>query len=335
MDKLLNVSSSPHDRDKSSTKSIMRDVVIALIPTTLVGIGNFGVRALLVILTTCVSAVLAEYVWQRCMKQPITTYDYSALLTGLLLALNLPATLPLWMCIIGGVFAIIIVKQLFGGLGQNFMNPALAARCFLMLSFSSAMTNNFVIPKGSAWWGGYQATLDAVSTATPLMQVKEATCMNDLVQGGVTLKDMFLGTTWGTIGETSALAILLGGIYLIAKRIIDWKIPVIYILTFVVFNFIYVCAVDGAYMPIFYEVCGGGLLLGAFFMATDYVTSPITSKGKVIYAILIGLLTGLFRFFGESAEGVSFAIIIGNICVPLIEQYTIPKAFGKEGKANE
>lgn len=335
MDKLMNISSSPHVRDKSSTKSIMRDVVIALIPTTLVGIGNFGVRALLVILTTCVSAVLAEYVWQRCMKQPITTYDYSALLTGLLLALNLPATIPLWMCVIGGVFAIIIVKQLFGGLGQNFMNPALAARCFLMLSFSSAMTNSFAIPKGSAWFGGYQATLDAVSTATPLMQVKEAACMNDLVQGGVSLKDMFLGTTWGTIGETSALAILVGGIYLIAKRIIDWKIPVIYILTFVIFNFVYVCVADGSYMPIFYEVCGGGLLLGAFFMATDYVTSPITAKGKVIYAVLIGLLTGLFRFFGESAEGVSFAIIIGNICVPLIEQYTIPKAFGKEEKVNE
>ena len=331
MDKLLNVSSSPHVRDKSSTKSIMRDVVIALIPTTLVGIGNFGARALLVILTTCVSAVLAEYIWQRCMKQPITTNDYSALLTGLLLALNLPATLPLWMCVLGGVFAIIIVKQLFGGLGQNFMNPALGARCFLMLSFSSAMTNNFLIPKGNAIWGGYQATLDAVSSATPLMQVKEAASQGDLA---TTLKDMFLGTTWGTIGETSALAILIGGIYLIVRKIIDWKIPVIYIATFVVFNFIYSWAPD-VYVPISYELVGGGLMLGAFFMATDYVTSPITDKGKVIYAILLGLLTGLFRFFGESAEGVSFAIIIGNLFVPLIERWTIPKAFGKEGKANE
>ncbi len=331
MDKLLNVSSSPHVRDKSSTKSIMRDVVIALIPTTLVGIGNFGVRALLVILTTCVSALLAEYVWQKCMKQPITTNDCSALLTGLLLALNLPATLPLWMCVLGGVFAIIIVKQLFGGLGQNFMNPALGARCFLMLSFSSAMTNSFAIEKGNAIWGGYQATLDAVSSATPLMQVKEATRLSDL---GTTLKDMFFGTTWGTIGETSALAILIGGIYLIAKKIIDWKIPVLYILTFVVFNLLYSVA-TGAYVPVFYEVCGGGLLLGAFFMATDYVTSPITDKGKIIFAILLGLLTGLFRFFGESAEGVSFAIIIGNLFVPLIEMVTIPKAFGKEGKAHE
>lgn len=330
MDKLLNVSSSPHVRDKSSTKSIMRDVVIALIPATLVGIGNFGARALMVILTTCASAVLAEYIWQKCMKQPITTNDFSALLTGLLLALNLPATLPIWMCVLGGVFAIIVVKQLFGGLGQNFMNPALGARCFLMLSFSSAMTNSFAIPKGSIVWGGYQATLDAVSSATPLMQVKEANRLSDL---STTLKDMFLGTTWGTIGETSALALLLGGIYLIVRKIIDWKIPVIYILTFVVFNFIY-SWVTNAYVPIFYEVCGGGLMLGAFFMATDYVTSPITDKGKIIFAVLLGLLTGLFRFFGESAEGVSFAIIIGNLCVPLIEMVTIPKAFGKEGKAN-
>lgn len=331
MDKLLNVSSSPHVRDKSSTKSIMRDVVIALLPATFVGVFNFGVRAVLVILTTCVSAILAEYIWQKCMKQPVTTSDFSALLTGLLLALNLPATLPLWMCVLGGVFAIIIVKQLFGGLGQNFMNPALGARCFLMLSFSSAMTNSFAISKGNAVWGGYQATLDAVSGATPLMQVKEAVCQADLA---TTLKDMFLGTTWGTIGETSALALLIGGIYLIARKIIDWKIPVIYILTFVVFNLIYSCA-TGSYVPVFYEVCGGGLMLGAFFMATDYVTSPITDKGKVIYAVLLGLLTGLFRFFGESAEGVSFAIIIGNLCVPLIEMVTIPKAFGKEGKANE
>ena len=232
---------------------------------------------------------------------------------------------------IGGVFAIIIVKQLFGGLGQNFMNPALGARCFLMLSFSSAMTNSFAIPKGNKIWGGYQATLDAVSSATPLMQVKEATCQADLA---TTLKDMFLGTTWGTIGETSALALLIGGIYLIAKKIIDWKIPVIYIATFTVFTLIYSYA-TGAYVPVFMEWCGGGLMLGAFFMATDYVTSPITSKGKVLYAILLGLLTGLFRFFGESAEGVSFAIIIGNLFVPLIERVTIPKAFGKEGKVNE
>lgn len=328
-EKLLNVSSSPHVRDNSSTKSIMRDVVIALVPATLVGIYNFRVSALLVILTTCVTCVLAEYVWQRCMKQPVTTSDFSALLTGLLLALNLPSTIPLWMCVVGGVFAIIVAKQMFGGLGQNFMNPALAGRCFMMLSFSSAMTS-FTIKEGSSVL--YGIAVDATSSATPLMQVKEAGANG----GGLPdLLKMFLGTTTGTIGETSALAILLGAAYLLIRRVIDWKIPVCYIATFAVFDLLYQTVAGGAPYPLFYELVGGGLMLGAFFMATDYVTSPITPKGKVVFGILLGLLTGLFRFFGESAEGVSFAIIIGNLCVPLIERYTVPKAFGKEGKANE
>ena len=305
-EKLLNVSSSPHVRDHSSTKSIMRDVVIALLPAALVGIYNFRLSAVLVILTTCVTCMLSEYIWQKCMKQPVTTGDFSALLTGLLLALNLPATIPLWMCVVGGVFAIIVAKQMFGGLGQNFMNPALAGRCFMMLSFSSAMTS-FTVKKGAAYM--YGVAVDATSSATPLAQVKE---------GGLPdLKAMFLGTTTGT------------------KRIIDWKIPVVYILTFSVFDIVYQMAAGNAAYPLVYELCGGGLILGAFFMATDYVTSPITAKGKVIYGILLGLLTGLFRFFGESAEGVSFAIIIANVCVPLIERWTVPKPFGKEGKANE
>lgn len=323
-EKLLNVSSSPHVRDHSSTKSIMRDVVIALLPVALVGIYNFRLSAVLVILTTCVTCMLSEYIWQKCMKQPVTTGDFSALLTGLLLALNLPATIPLWMCVVGGVFAIIVAKQMFGGLGQNFMNPALAGRCFMMLSFSSAMTS-FTVKKGAAYM--YGVAVDATSSATPLAQVKE---------GGLPdLKAMFLGTTTGTIGETSVAALLIGAIYLLAKRIIDWKIPVVYILTFSVFDIVYQMAAGNAAYPLVYELCGGGLILGAFFMATDYVTSPITAKGKVIYGILLGLLTGLFRFFGESAEGVSFAIIIANVCVPLIERWTVPKPFGKEGKANE
>lgn len=323
-EKLLNVSSSPHVRDHSSTKSIMRDVVIALLPAALVGIYNFRLSAVLVILTTCVTCMLSEYIWQKCMKQPVTTGDFSALLTGLLLALNLPATIPLWMCVVGGVFAIIVAKQMFGGLGQNFMNPALAGRCFMMLSFSSAMTS-FTVKKGAAYM--YGVAVDATSSATPLAQVKE---------GGLPdLKAMFLGTTTGTIGETSVAALLIGAIYLLAKRIIDWKIPVVYILTFSVFDIVYQMVAGNAAYPLVYELCGGGLILGAFFMATDYVTSPITAKGKVIYGILLGLLTGLFRFFGESAEGVSFAIIIANVCVPLIERWTVPKPFGKEGKANE
>ena len=326
--KLLSVSSSPHVRDKSSTKSIMRDVCIALIPATAVGIYNFRLSAVLVILTTCVSCVLAEWIWQKCMKQTVTTGDFSALLTGLLLALNLPATIPLWMCVIGGVFAIIIGKQVFGGLGMNFMNPALAGRCFMVLSFSSAVTS-FTIKEGADWM--YGIAVDATSSATPLMQVKTGALMGDLPS----LKDMFLGTTTGTIGETSVVAILIGAAYLLLRRIITWHIPVIYIATFVCIDLIYQFAVGGAPYPIFYELCGGGLMLGAWFMATDYVTSPITRKGQVIYAILLGLLTALFRFFGESAEGVSFAIIIGNCAVPLIERFTIPKPFGLEKKKKE
>ena len=332
MSDLMKVSSNPHVRSKSTTASIMLTVVIALLPAAGFGIYNFGPKALLLILVTVASTVATEFAFEKICKKKITIGDYSAVVTGLLLALNLPVSAPWWIGVVGGVFAILVVKMLFGGIGQNFMNPALGARCFLMLSFSSAMTNSFAIPKGNAVWGGYQATLDAASSATPLMQVKEAAGGADVA---ASLKDMFLGTTWGTIGETSVLALLIGGIYLIVKKIIDWKIPVIYIGTFVVFNFIYVCVAKDAYMPVFYEVCGGGLMLGAFFMATDYVTSPITDKGKIIYAILLGLLTGLFRFFGESAEGVSFAIIIGNLFVPLIEMVTIPKAFGKEGKGNE
>lgn len=327
-EKLLNVSSSPHVRDHSSTKSIMRDVVIALLPATIVGIYNFRLSAVLVIVTCCVSCVLAEYIWQRLMKQKVTTYDFSALLTGLLLGLNLPATMGspkyLWMCILGSVFAIIVVKQLFGGLGQNFMNPALGGRCFLMLSFSSIMTS-FTVEKGANWL--YGISVDATSAATPLMQVKQGELPK--------LTDMFLGTTTGSIGETSAAALLLGAVYLLLRRVIDWKIPVIYIASFAVFDVILMVATGNASYPLLFELCGGGLILGAFFMATDYVTSPITSKGKIIYAILLGLLTGLFRFFGEAAEGVSFAIIIGNLFVPLIERYTVPRAFGKGGRRNE
>lgn len=319
--KLLSVSSSPHVRDRSSTKSIMRDVVIALIPATAVGIYNFRLSAVLVILTTCVTCVLAEWIWQKCMKQPVTTGDFSALLTGLLLAMNLPPTIPLWMCIVGGVFAIIIGKQIFGGLGMNFMNPALAGRCFMVLSFSSAMTA-FTVKEGANWM--YGIAVDATSSATPLMQVKSGMLPS--------LKDMFLGTTTGTIGEASAAALLIGAIYLLCRRIITWHIPVIYIGSFVIFDLVYQLFTGGAPYPVLYELCGGGLMLGAWFMATDYVTSPITRKGQVIYAILLGLLTALFRFFGESAEGVSFAIIIGNCAVPLIEKFTIPKPFGKEHK---
>lgn len=310
MSDLLNVSASPHVRSKISTKSIMLDVFIALIPATLFGIYNFGLNALLIVLTCVTTSVLTEYIYERAMKKPITTSDLSAALTGLLLALNLPSTAPMWLAIIGSVFAILIVKQLYGGLGQNFMNPALAARCFLLISFTGRMTN---FPNMS---------LDGVSSATPLAAMRAGESV-DIVQ-------MFIGTISGTIGETSVVAILIGALYLFAKKIINWRIPLLYIGSFAVFVLIFSGqGLDFSYLGA--QLCAGGLLLGAFFMATDYVTSPITPKGQIIYGLALGVLTGIFRMFGSMAEGVSYAIIFCNLLVPLIEKVTIPIPFGREG----
>ena len=311
MSNLLNISSSPHVRDKSSTKSIMWDVFLALMPAAVFGIYNFSVKprdinAILLIVVCVATCVLTEYIWQKAMKLPLTVSDGSAAVTGLLLALNLSSTFPIWMAIIGSVFAIIIVKQLFGGLGQNFMNPALGARCFLMVSFAGQMTS---------------FTYDGVTGATPLAQIKMGT-------GTPKLLDMFLGTTGGTIGETSVVALLIGAAYLVARKVISLRIPVTYIVTFAIFAILF-----GQHdiMYLAKELCGGGLILGAFFMATDYVTSPITPKGQIVFGIILGVLTGVFRIFGASAEGVSYAIIISNLLVPLIERVTIPVPFGKEG----
>ena len=311
MSNLLNISSSPHVRDKSSTKSIMWDVFLALMPAAVFGIYNFSVKprninAILLIVVCIATCVLTEYIWQKAMKLPLTVSDGSAAVTGLLLALNLSSTFPIWMAIIGSVFAIIIVKQLFGGLGQNFMNPALGARCFLMVSFAGQMTS---------------FTYDGVTGAAPLAQIKMGT-------GTPKLLDMFLGTTGGTIGETSVVALLIGAAYLVARKVISLRIPVTYIVTFAIFAILF-----GQHdiMYLAKELCGGGLILGAFFMATDYVTSPITPKGQIVFGIILGVLTGVFRIFGASAEGVSYAIIISNLLVPLIERVTIPVPFGKEG----
>lgn len=308
MSNLLNISSSPHVRDKSSTRSIMWDVFLALMPAALFGVWNFGYQAAILIVVCIATSVLAEYVWQKAMKLPLTVSDGSAALTGLLLALNLSATFPVWMAILGSVFAVIIVKQLFGGLGQNFMNPALGARCFLMVSFAGKMTS---------------FTYDGVTGATPLALIKSGDDSTQLI-------DMFLGTTGGTIGETSTLVLLIGAAYLLIRKVITWKIPVCYIVTFAVFALLFGGhGFDMTYLA--KEICGGGLILGAFFMATDYVTSPITPKGQIAFGILLGVLTGVFRIFGASAEGVSYAIIISNLLVPLIEKVTIPVPFGKEG----
>lgn len=306
MNGLFSVSSNPHVRHKDTTASIMLDVVIALIPASVFGIYNFGLRALLLIITAIVTCVASEALFEYALHRKITVTDCSAVVTGLLIALNVPHTLPIGMLILGCVFAIIVVKQLFGGLGQNFMNPALAARCFLLISFADKMT---------------AFTYDGITTATPLALLKAGE--------GVDLLRMFIGSTAGTIGETSALALILGGIYLLCRKVISIRIPASYLLSFGVFAVIF--GGRGFDVPyLLAQMCGGGLMLGAFFMATDYVTSPVTDKGKIVFGILLGILTGIFRFFGNSAEGVSYAIIFGNLLVPLIEKYTVPSIFGYE-----
>lgn len=337
MSELYNVSASPHVRSKESTKTIMADVAIALIPAGLFGVYNFGLNALIIILVSVATCILTEYIYQKRMKKVITISDCSALVTGLLIAYNLPSTVPFWMPIVGGVFAIIIVKQLFGGVGQNFMNPALAARCFLLISFSRIMTDfgiaanntfNGILMNGRAAITGY-AMVDGVSSATILSAVKTG--------GEYNLLSMFLGTTGGTIGETSVIAILIGAIYLLRKRIISLKIPMTYIGSFIVF-IILMNLLSGKGFNIEYiigNVIGGGLMLGAFFMATDYVTSPVTPWGKVVFGVILGLLTGLFRIFGNAAEGVSYAIIYSNLLVPIIEKITVPRAFGVEKKSKK
>lgn len=309
MNKLLNVSSSPHVRSGVTTKNIMYDVAIAMIPATVWGVMQFGLYSLLVVAATVLSCVLSEYVFEVLMKKPVTISDGSALVTGMILGLNMPPSIPIWMPVLGGVFSIIVVKQLYGGLGQNFMNPALAGRCFLLISFAGSM-NSFIDPM-----------TNAVSGATPLAVLKDG--------GSYDLAAMFLGKIPGTIGEISTLALLIGAAYLLAKKVISIRIPGTYILTFAVFVFIFGRQDLGYVLA---EICGGGLIFGAFFMATDYVTSPITPKGQIIFGICLGILTGLFRLFGGSSEGVSYAIIFCNILVPLIEKVTLPTAFGKGGK---
>ncbi len=308
MSDLMKVSSNPHIRSKATTSSIMLSVVIALLPAAGFGIYNFGLDALILILVTVASTVLTELLFEIICKKKITIGDYSAVVTGLLLALNLPASVPWWIGVVGGVFAILVVKMLFGGLGQNFMNPALGARCFLLISFTSIMTN---------------FECDAYTGATPLANLKAGEPVNIL--------DMVIGRTAGTIGETSMIAIVLGACILILLGVIDLKIPGSYIVSLVLFVSLFGGhGFDWAYISA--HLAGGGLMLGAFFMATDYVTRPITKKGQYLYGVILGILTGIFRIFGPSAEGVSYAIIIGNLLVPLIEKFTLPKAFGKGGE---
>lgn len=317
MSELLHVSSSPHVRDKVNTGNIMLTVLIALLPSALFGVYNFGPHALMLILVSILCCVATEAVYEKIVHKKLTIQDYSAAVTGLLLALNLPPNAPWWIAVIGSVFAILVVKQLFGGLGQNIMNPALAARCFLLISFTGRMTD-FAVPKGA--WGNIA---DTVSGATLLAALKAGESVNWV--------DLFFGNIQGTIGETSALAILIGAVILLVRGVIDLRIPLTYIGSFAIFVLLF----GGHGFDMNYLLChlfGGGLMLGAWFMATDYVTTPITKKGQLVYGVCLGVFTGLFRIFGGSAEGVSYAIIFCNLLVPIIERFTMPVAFGKGGK---
>lgn len=303
MSGLFKVSSNPHIRSGVTTGGIMLAVIAALMPAAGYGIYNFGARAAAVILVTVASTVLTEFLFGL-YKKKMTITDLSAVVTGLLLALNLPVTVPLWVAALGGVFAILVVKMLFGGLGQNFMNPALAARCFLLISFPTAMT---------------AFDCDAYTGATPLAALKAGEEVN--------VMDMVLGRTAGTIGETSVIAIVIGACLLLLLGVIDLRIPGSYLVSFLLFVGIFGGhGFDPAYLSA--QLAGGGLMLGAFFMATDYVTRPITVKGQYLFGIFLGIMTGIFRIFGPGAEGVSYAIIIGNLLVPLIERITKPVAFG-------
>lgn len=322
------VSASPHVRSSETTTGLMLDVIIALAPAGVAAVIIFGIPALLVIATCVISAVLAEYVSRIVMKRDQTIGDLSAVVTGLLLAYNLPANIPLWMAALGSIIAIVVIKQMFGGIGQNFVNPALAARIILMSSFPGRMSAGAFSGTNNIGWD-----IDGATGATPMSFV-------GLAQGGVDMENapelmhMFLGTTSGCLGEVSALALILGGIYLIARKVISPIIPCVYVGAVAV---IMAIAFGFDMYAVAYEVLGGGLLIGAIFMATDYTTSPITSKGKVVYALGCALITCVIRLFGSLPEGVSYSIIIMNILVPHIENMTTPLPFGavKEKKKKE
>ena len=308
MERKLIVTSSPHIRSNEATDKTMRDVVIALIPATLAGMYYFGFQTLIVVLMSVAAAMATEAIIQNMRKQPITVMDYSAALTGLLLALNMPPEIPYWMPVVGSIFAIAIVKQAFGGLGHNFINPALAARVFLIASWPVEMTT-------------WKFPVDAVTEATPLALIKGSSILPE----SVSIFNLFIGKVGGCIGEVSALALIIGGIYLVYRKVISPRIPLVYMGTVAVFTLIY-SGFDFNFMM--FHLLAGGLVLGAIFMATDYVSSPMTAKGQIIYAVGCGLITVIIRLFGGYPEGVSFSILFMNVVTPLIDKYVKSNVFG-------
>jgi electron transport complex protein RnfD len=326
MENKLIVSSSPHVRTNKDTSYIMKQVVIALLPATLAALFFFRLSALNVIFFCVTGSVGAEFLCQKISKQESTIGDFSAVVTGLLLAFNVPASLPWWMCLLGAAFAIIVVKMVFGGIGNNFVNPALAARAFLLASFPVAMT--LWTRTGVNWVSS--GNIDAYTTATPLSFLKAGSNgVSSLADSGISISNMLIGNIGGCIGETSAVLIILGGLYLMYKGIINYVIPTFYICTVAILMFIL-----GGFNFIFviYELLAGGLMLGAFFMLTDYTTSPMTKKGQIIYAVLAGLITTVIRLYGGYPEGVSYSILLVNIMTPLIDKYTKTKVFGEVSK---
>ena len=320
-EKLL-VTSSPHVRSKNTIQSEMRDVIIALVPAGIAAVYYFGYRALILILASVLTCVLSEYLFNKATKRKQTVKDLSAVVTGILLAYNVPFTLPVWQIVIGAVFAIVVVKMAFGGIGQNIVNPALAARAFLLASWSESMST-FVPPQRVATLKSV-STISALSAATPLSEPQSYSVM-----------DLFLGNIPGSLGEVSALALLLGCAYLLIRRVINIKMPLIYIATATLLSGLFT-----GFDNILKDVLSGGLLLGAIFMLTDYTTSPVTPNGQIVYAVLAGVLTAIIRAFGGYPEGVSYSILLSNLVVPIIEKYTRPKVFGvdyskKKGVANE
>ena len=308
MQKNLAVSSSPHLRSGASTRRIMQEVCLALAPAGIAGIVLFGAHAAALIAASVITCVLSEYIYQKLAKEKTTVGDWSAVVTGLLLAYNLPAGAPIWLAVVGGVIAIVLVKQMFGGIGSNFMNPALTARAILFVSWSSLMSS-------------YPQTtfaVDATSSATPLALMGAGSVTD------VNLWNLMIGNCSGVLGETCKLAIIAGGVYMLIRRIIDWRIPVTFIGT------VFLCYLlkDGAEMAV-YQIFAGGLMLGAFFMATDYATSPVTGIGKLIMGVGCGILLFVIRAYASYPEGCSFAILFMNVVTPLIDKFTMPKPFGE------
>ena len=318
----LTVSSSPHAHSPVTTQTVMRDVLIALAPALLGSIYFFGLRALMVTLVSAAGCVFFEWLWSKLTKRSCKVYDLSAVVTGVLLAFVCPVTIPYWCILIGDFFAIILVKQLFGGIGKNFVNPALAARAF-MFSWPVLM-NNWVAP-GFKNAAGIFSTVDAVTAATPMSSLHAGTMPTQ------SITDLFVGNVGGSLGETSALLLLIGFVYLLARKIISARIPVAFVGTVAVLTFLFPQGNDNlTWMAA--QVLGGGLMLGAIFMATDYVTTPVTKLGQVIFGIGCGVITVVIRYFGGYPEGVSYAILVMNCCTVLLDKIGRPKKFGAPKK---